>query len=82
MPGLSVYTFYGDTRDRKKAVLEEHDIVITSYSTLLADSNKGSKAKAGLLSVDWLRLVCDEAHSVRNSASKTFSVLKEVKRKV
>jgi SNF2 family DNA or RNA helicase len=76
---FSVYLFHGTDRERKKANLEKFDLVIASYATLLADSNKGQK-KNGLMSVNWARVVCDEAHVIRNSSSKTFEAVCELQR--
>ncbi len=41
---------------------------------------QGKKSKTGLLNVEWLRLVLDESHTVRNANSKTFETLKVLKR--
>jgi SWI/SNF-related matrix-associated actin-dependent regulator of chromatin subfamily A3 len=77
VPRLKVYVFHG-SRDRKKSTLEDHDIVIASYATMLADAAKGRKA--GLSAVTWARVVCDEAHQVRNADSKAFKELSNLSR--
>lgn len=58
--------FHGPGRARSTAALARNDIVITTYGTLSADA-----ANSRLLAkVKWLRVVLDEAHSVRNASTK------------
>ncbi|GAO45879.1 hypothetical protein G7K_0125-t1 [Saitoella complicata NRRL Y-17804] len=50
------------------------DVIITSYGTLLSEwgyTNGGQNAPSGLFSVEFYRVVLDEAHSIKNRASKT-----------
>ncbi|KAF5566178.1 hypothetical protein FNAPI_1295 [Fusarium napiforme] len=59
-------TFHGDTRPKKRELLLDHDIVLTTYHTLETD-NRG---KGILSSINWSRIVLDEAHQIRNSSIK------------
>ncbi|PNP59663.1 hypothetical protein FNYG_14873 [Fusarium nygamai] len=59
-------TFHGDARPKKRELLLGHDIVLTTYHTLETD-NRG---KGILSSINWSRIVLDEAHQIRNSSIK------------
>ncbi|KXZ51801.1 hypothetical protein GPECTOR_11g243 [Gonium pectorale] len=63
---LKVYQYHGPDRSRNAAFLCGHDVVLTSYSVLGADLADGR----GLLSVRWLRVVLDEAHTIKNPKAK------------
>ncbi|KAI0387920.1 SNF2 family N-terminal domain-containing protein [Hypomontagnella monticulosa] len=82
---LSYKIYHGPTRDDDSAVLEEFDIILTTYETLRVDSPENESARkrsrrAGLLhGINWHRVVLDEAHVVRNRASKTFEAINTLK---
>ncbi|KAM6960682.1 helicase-like transcription factor [Aplochiton taeniatus] len=59
---LNVYLYYGAERNRKKAFLSSQDVVITTYNVLSADYAN----KSPLHGVNWLRVVLDEGHVIRN----------------
>ena len=72
---LSVHIFHGPNRLKDARKLADHDLVITTYATLVADyggkkgaANLGS-LKNPLAAVDWYRIVLDESHSIRNAAT-------------
>lgn len=77
---LKVYTYHGAGRVHMTAAdLSQYDVVITTYQTLTSDyvpRGKGSKAPekklrdSGLYSMQWRRIILDEAHTVRNPVSK------------
>ncbi|KAJ4013298.1 hypothetical protein NW752_007594 [Fusarium irregulare] len=65
---LRVITFHGDSRPTQSTALLDHDIVLTTYATLVADF----KRRKVLHSLEWFRVVLDEAHWIRNPSSKQF----------
>ncbi|GLC34103.1 hypothetical protein PLESTB_000837700 [Pleodorina starrii] len=63
---LKVYQYHGPDRSRSPSFLAGHDVVLTTYSVLGGDLADGR----GLLSVQWLRVVLDEAHTIKNPRAK------------
>ncbi|KAI1325419.1 SNF2 family N-terminal domain-containing protein [Xylariaceae sp. FL0255] len=65
---LRICIFHGASRTKLVTELANNDIVLTTYHTLVADQKK-----AGLMqSIEWFRVVLDEAHWIRNSTSQQF----------
>ncbi|KAG4435757.1 hypothetical protein IFR05_008771 [Cadophora sp. M221] len=65
---LTYMVFHGDGRPRLPRKIIEHDVVLTTYATLVADC-KGAKV---LQKIAWFRVVLDEAHWIRNQTSQQF----------
>nr|ATG70975.1 DNA/RNA helicase protein [Cupressus duclouxiana] len=67
-PGkLKVHLYHGDQRNREGKELCKFDIVLTTYSTLGSEFFcPGSPMKE----VDWLRVILDEAHFIKNANTK------------
>ncbi|XP_056599172.1 helicase-like transcription factor isoform X3 [Triplophysa dalaica] len=71
---LNVYLYYGAERNRSVSFLASQDVVLTTYNVLSSDF--GNKASSPLHKVNWLRVVLDEGHIVRNpSALQSKAVL-------
>jgi DNA repair protein RAD5 len=72
-PGtLSVYCYYGSDRAREKRTLLGQDVVITTYGTLASECNHDSFLEEGPIhSIHWLRVVLDEAHSIKGSKTQS-----------
>ncbi|KAI1777969.1 DNA repair protein rad-5 [Hypoxylon cercidicola] len=59
------------------------DVVITSYGVVLSEftqlaSKNGNKENNGLFSLDFFRIILDEAHSIKNRQSKTAKACYEL----
>jgi len=66
--GLKWINYHGKNRNSITATdLANNDIVITTYQMIQADSNDRSTP---LPHVQWFRIVLDEAHTIRNAATK------------
>lgn len=66
---ISVYIYHGGDRIKDPNFLSQMDLVLTTYNVL---SSEGCEAKdsAPLQQVDWLRIILDEGHSIKNPRSK------------
>lgn len=89
---LKVLAFHGDKRPGSKELVVDHDIVLTTYATLVADCRSAKKI---LPSVEWFRIVLDEgewngqsmfprltkchtAHWIRNQGSQQFQAVNKL----
>ncbi|XP_067898712.1 helicase-like transcription factor [Heterodontus francisci] len=71
---LNMYLYYGSERNKGAAFLAEQDVVLTTYNTLTVDYGSGSASP--LHKVNWLRVVLDEGHTIRNpNAQQTKAAL-------
>lgn len=69
---LDIYTYYGSSRTKDPKIIGQQDIVLTTYSTVTADA-KGNNNP--LQKVEWLRIVLDEGHAIRNpNAQQTKAI--------
>ncbi|MEV7968582.1 SNF2-related protein [Sphaerisporangium sp. NPDC088356] len=73
-PSLRVYVHHGGTRKRDEelaAVVQEADLVLTTYGTALRD--------AGVLAgFAWGRVVCDEAQAIKNSGARQAQAVRSI----
>ncbi|KAJ0978965.1 hypothetical protein J5N97_014439 [Dioscorea zingiberensis] len=63
---LKVYLYYGE-RVKDIEELKKYDIVLTTYNIVTAEYGSGDSP---LEAIDWLRVVLDEAHVIKNATSK------------
>jgi SWI/SNF-related matrix-associated actin-dependent regulator of chromatin subfamily A3 len=73
---LKSVVFHGEGRQERQSVLENADIVVTTFNVLSSElsgssgpsaGKKKAKGKLGrLLDINWKRVVLDEGHTIRN----------------
>lgn len=63
---LDVFVYHGAERVIDRSQLAEHDIVLTTYHTLNADHARSTDL---ITQVAWYRIVLDEAHFIRRTAT-------------
>lgn len=71
---LNILVYYGADRVREPSVLSKQDVVLTTYSVLSFEY--GNRGDSPLHQVEWLRVVLDEGHTIRNpNAQQTKAAL-------
>lgn len=70
-PSVKVLQFHGPKRPTEPEVLFLYDVVITSYATLASEYEKENSPLFNK-SFTFRRVVLDEAHTIKNSATKGF----------
>ncbi|KAH7164838.1 SNF2 family N-terminal domain-containing protein [Fusarium sp. MPI-SDFR-AT-0072] len=73
--GLKVVKYHGENRPKtleELAVIEDSDIVVTTYHTLTAEYLTGKGKNSPLYKLGWYRIVLDEAHIIRRPSTKFF----------
>lgn len=72
LPGkLKQYTYHGPNRTQDTDELAKYDLVFTTYGTVAAEFSDSLKKKKALASLNWFRIVLDEAHTIRNSSTRS-----------
>lgn len=66
---MSYYIYHGPNRVADVQKLAGFDLVITTYSVVAADHGKPA-SKTPLAFINWFRIVLDEAHMIRSTATK------------
>ncbi|KAK3983782.1 P-loop containing nucleoside triphosphate hydrolase protein, partial [Cladorrhinum sp. PSN332] len=77
---IRVHIYHGSNRAAGAHLLQDCDIVLTTYDTVRVDYARNeiseSEEQAGVLhNVHWRRVVLDEAHVIRNRTSKVFKAI-------
>ncbi|GBF96868.1 helicase-like transcription factor [Raphidocelis subcapitata] len=73
---LSCYVYHGADRNRSPTFLAGHDLVVTTYSVL---GGELANPRSGLMAVNWLRVVLDEGHSIKNPATRQAQAAMKLK---
>ncbi|PJF17788.1 hypothetical protein PSACC_02392 [Paramicrosporidium saccamoebae] len=77
VPSLDAFVFHGDKETRAQLIQDrlrhvQFDVCITSYEMCLSE-------RAALRRINWEYLVIDEAHRIKNEASKLAGIVREFK---
>ncbi|KAK3699266.1 SWI/SNF and RSC complex subunit Ssr2 [Vermiconidia calcicola] len=67
---LKVFTYHGSNRTQDLEELAKHNIVLTSYSTAAVEFGDKSRKRNALASIQWFRIVLDEAHQIRTQSTQ------------
>ncbi|KAK8879909.1 SNF2 family N-terminal domain-containing protein [Apiospora arundinis] len=71
-PGYLKYAkYHGPGRLENADSLYQSDIVLTTYATISSEIRRG---KSMLGTIEWFRIVLDEAHDIRNRNTRQFEV--------
>jgi SWI/SNF-related matrix-associated actin-dependent regulator of chromatin subfamily A3 len=72
---LKILTHHGNERPCDPKIMADHDIVLTTYHTLIADNNK---SRPTATEVAWYRIVLDEAHFIRRMTTSLHKRVAEL----
>lgn len=67
---MRVYQYHGSNRMQDLDKLSRYDIVLTTYNIAASEFSDKVRKKAALNSINWFRIVLDEAHSIRTTDTK------------
>ena len=77
--GHKAIVYHGQVKKILTAKQLQHmPIILTTYGTVLADARKDKK----LQQVKWGRIICDEAHHLRNRRTKVTKVVSSLQTKI
>ena len=72
---LKVLKYHGKRRENRIALVADSDVVLTTYHTLAAE--RKSK-RSPLNSIEWFRVVLDEAHTIRRQATTLYAAVSDL----
>lgn len=67
---LNVLAFYGAGRPRSPTKIGQYDVVLTTYAIMAYEASARNKKGSALHDIEWHRIVLDEGHTIKNSATK------------
>lgn len=74
-PGLSVLKHHGPMRTGRPRELQNYEVIITSYETVVRDHSI-------MLMVEWGAIIIDEAQNIKNPKARRTKALKDLRRSV
>lgn len=80
---LDIDRYHGASRSDSRT-LTQKELVVSTYGVLTSEyksllKSKSKKTKDGLFSVNWARIILDEAHKIRNPKSQASLAVDELK---
>ncbi|CAN9502449.1 unnamed protein product [Ophioblennius macclurei] len=72
---VNVYLYYGTERNKSQKFLSSQDVVITTYNVVSSDFGD----KSPLHGINWLRIVLDEGHIIRNPSTQMSKAVLQLK---
>lgn len=73
---LKVYMYHGGERTDDVNELMKYDLVLTTYSTLAVEE---SWEDSPVKKMEWLRIILDEAHTIKNANAQQSRVVSQLK---
>ncbi|CCX12492.1 Similar to Uncharacterized ATP-dependent helicase C582.10c; acc. no. Q10332 [Pyronema omphalodes CBS 100304] len=68
---LRILVHHGPSRTQDPRVLRRYDVVITTYDTIRSEhTNSTESSPIGCFGLHWWRIICDEAHTIKNKSAK------------
>lgn len=67
--------YHGKRRQRQVQPISDSDIVLTTYHTLATERRTG---RSHMRSIEWFRIVLDEAHTIRRQATTLYAAVAEL----
>lgn len=77
-PSLTVLVHHGPKREKNKgAIFESYDVVVTTYEVVTRESQSANLGP--IYTVNWWRVILDEAHTIKNRQTKTAQGCYQIK---
>ncbi|KAL1585425.1 hypothetical protein WHR41_05654 [Cladosporium halotolerans] len=67
---LTYCVYHGPNRTQDLEDLAKYDIILTTYGTVASEFSDSLKKKKALASMNWFRIVLDEAHTIRTASTR------------
>lgn len=76
---VSIFVLHGKTKSTTSSELENYDFVLTTYDTVANMASSDSTDAGPVFDVLWKRIILDEAHVVRHSATQRWKAVLQLR---
>ncbi|EPE30717.1 P-loop containing nucleoside triphosphate hydrolase [Glarea lozoyensis ATCC 20868] len=76
---INIYKYHGPKRESDLLKLLDFDVILTTYATVAAEFRRCSNI---LHSINWFRIVLDEAHVIRHQSTGQFRAVSTLSSKI